>query len=225
MCGRYTLHTEVESWVDLDIPWLWNEDFDWSPNYNIAPGTMAPVVCNLERPTVALHRWGLVPHWAKDPKIGHRMINARAETLQEKPAFREAFRRRRCLVLADGFYEWKRQGKAKIPHYLRLRSQRVFSFAGLWERWQGPGGEPLNSFTIITTEPNEVVAPIHQRMPVILHADTHRLWLSPEPREPRALAHLLAPCPSDALEAYPVSQMVNHPSNNTEQCIRPANLT
>jgi putative SOS response-associated peptidase YedK len=201
--------------------WPWEEGGQWSASYNIAPGTSAPVVPNLERPVVALHCWGLIPSWAKDRAIGNRMINARAETLAEKPGFREAFRKRRCLVLADGFYEWKRQDRQKIPLFVRPRSRRPFCFAGLWDRWNAPGGEWLKTFTIITTEPNELLAPIHDRMPVILAPEAFTRWLSPEPKDPGSLADLLVPISGDGLEAYEVSTLVNNPVNNTADCIRP----
>jgi putative SOS response-associated peptidase YedK len=221
MCGRYTLFSELQTWSEAAIDWPIEEGFDWSPSYNIAPSMRAPVVPNLDRPAVSLYRWGLVPQWAKDQAIGQRMINARAESLAEKPAFRDAAKRRRCLVLANGFYEWQPKTAGKTPYYIALKSSRVFAFAGLWERWKTPEGEWLKSFTIITTEANALIAPIHNRMPVILTPDAYRRWLDPTPQEANLLGDLLTPYPADELLAYPVSKMVNSPANNTPECIRP----
>jgi putative SOS response-associated peptidase YedK len=221
VCGRYALYTETEQWPEAGIGWPLEDGFQWQPSYNVAPGTSAPVVVNLERPVVATHVWGLVPYWAKDAKMGNRLINARAETVAEKPAFRAAIRRRRCLVLADGFYEWRRQGRQKTPHFIRRRSRGLLTLAGLWESWKKPDGGLLRSFTIITTRPNRLLEPIHDRMPAIVIADAHRLWLHPEPRDPASLAELLVPFPEDELEAYEVSKLVNSPANDSSKCIAP----
>ena len=166
-------------------------------------------------------RWGLIPFWAKDPKIGNRMINAVGETAATKPAFRAAFKKRRCLVLADGFFEWRKDGKQKTPTYIFLRSKEPFAFAGLWETWKAADGEVVNSCTIITTEPNEFVAPIHNRMPVILSGETEALWLDPLTENSDTLTPLLIPSPPEHLDSYEVSDVVNSPKNSGPECIEP----
>ena len=168
MCGRFTLHTPADTVAELfnlsEIP-------EWTPRYNLAPTQQVPTVradgAEQAREFHALI-WGLIPSWARDPKGGARMINARAETVHEKPSFRAAFRQRRCLILADGFYEWKRLERGKQPHFIGMQDGRPFALAGLWEKWERPGAPPIESCTIITTQPNELLAPIHERMPVIL---------------------------------------------------------
>jgi putative SOS response-associated peptidase YedK len=171
-----------------------------------------------------LLRWGLVPFWAKDPKIGSRMINARSETVATKPAFRAAFRRRRCLVLADGFYEWQKVQGGKQPHYVRLKDGSPFAFAGLWERWQGESQGMVESCTLLTTEPNDLIRPLHNRMPVILQPQAYSLWLDTETDDAQALQALLRPFPSEGMLAYPVSRWVNSPANDDQRCIEPVNL-
>ena len=165
--------------------------------------------------------WGLIPSWAKDPKMGAKLINARAETVAEKPAFRTAFRQRRCLVLADGFYEWQTQEnkKQKQPYYIRLNDWQPFAFAGLWERWQDAEGEVIESCTLLTTEANELMCPIHNRMPVILDPKDYDVWLDPEVKQADVLQSLLHPYASEKMTAYPVSKAVNKPSNDTAECI------
>ena len=166
-------------------------------------------------------RWGLIPPWADESQIGSRMINARAETAPEKPSFRRAFRVRRCLIPADGFYEWKRTNGSKQPYYIHMKDERPFAFAGLWESWNDNSGPAIRSCTILTTGPNALVAGVHDRMPVILPAGSYDAWLDPE-AERDELAALLAPYPEDEMEAYPVSRFVNSPSNNDPRCIEPA---
>ena len=164
-------------------------------------------------------RWGLIPHWAKSASIGSRMINARAETVAQRPAFRSAFRRRRCLVLADGFYEWQRMGSVKKPMRIVMESEEPFAFAGLWAVWKDPDGNTVPSCTIITTEANDLLGPIHNRMPVILPRELEGFWLDGNIDDPGALASVLAPYPDDALEAYKVSTLVNSPRNNGPQVV------
>jgi putative SOS response-associated peptidase YedK len=166
-------------------------------------------------------RWGLIPSWAKDPGIGDRMINARAETVAEKPSFRRALQKRRCLVLADGFYEWRKEGKKKTPLHIALKSHEPFGFAGLWETWKPPTGETIHSCTIITTTPNALMESIHNRMPVILTREAEALWLDRRVEDPQALLPLLAPYPAEAMDAYVVSPLVNSPRNDTSACIEP----
>ena len=219
MCGRYTNTGEIR---DIRIQFNLDEIFSLFPRYNIAPGQNAPVIVNADGVRkLAMMRWGLVPSWAKDPSIGNRMINARAETVAQKPAFKRLLGKRRCLVLADGFYEWRREGKRKFPMRIVLKDTRPFAFAGLWDAWKRAEGDELHSFTIITTEANELLRPIHDRMPVILDGESGAKWLDPELTEPRLLTVLLLPLASELMEAYEVSTMVNSPANDRPECISP----
>jgi putative SOS response-associated peptidase YedK len=166
-------------------------------------------------------RWGLVPGWAADPAIGSRMINARSETIDEKSAFRDAFERRRCLIVADGFYEWRRVGNIKIPMRIRVRGDRLFAFAGLWERWSRPGSEPLVTCAILTTSPAAAIASIHDRMPVMLRGSDRDRWVDRN-ADPDSLKSMLVPYTGDDLEAYPVSPLVNRVANDAPDCVEPA---
>lgn len=208
--------------IQESFPWI-NIPPGLQPRYNIAPTQPVAVVPNDGQNRLDYFTWGLVPFWAKDPSIGNRMINARSETLAEKPSFRNAFRRRRCLILADGFYEWHQpvKGQPKVPIYIQFKDQRPFAFAGLWERWQSPDGSEILSCTIITTRPNPLVARYHNRMPVILPDGSHSLWLDPGEGNPKQLSPLLGPHPDDEMTAYPVSRMVNDPSNESPDLIQP----
>jgi len=224
MCGRFTLHTDPRILAKLfgldETPYL-------EPRYNIAP-TQPVAIVRLgqrgDREWTHVH-WGLIPSWSKDPSIGARMINARSETVAEKPSFRAAFRRRRCLVPADGFYEWQKAGKGKQPFYITLRDGDPFAIAGLWEYWEGADGSALESCTLLTTEPNEKLAEIHNRMPVILHAEDYDEWLGDgtevRPSEQSALFHLLRAYEADAMVTTPVSPYVNNARNEGPQCIEP----
>ena len=222
MCGRFTLTTDPQQ-LQQGFPWLSIPD-GITPRYNIAPTQPVAVVPNDGKNRLDFFSWGLIPSWAKDPSIGNKMINARAETLQEKPSFRSAFRRRRCLILADGFFEWRQEAGAKVktPMYIRLKTEKPFGLAGLWEAWQSPDGSKILSCTIITTQPNDLMQPIHNRMPVILPESAYSAWLSPEEVDPASLQPLLAPYPGDAMLAYPISRLVNSPENDTPEVIRPA---
>jgi putative SOS response-associated peptidase YedK len=222
MCGRFSLTAEVNA-VQESFPWV-NIPPDLTPRYNIAPSQPVAVIPNNGKNQLDFYTWGLIPSWAKDPEIGNRMINARAETLGEKPSFRNAFRRRRCLILADGFYEWQQQpgSKQKIPMYIKLTSGKPFGFAGLWEMWNSPDGSTILSCTIITTQPNDLMRPIHNRMPVILPESAHQTWLLPGEQNPVDLSALLAPYPADEMLAYPVSTLVNSPANDLPATILPA---
>ena len=195
----------------------------FKPRYNIAPSQESPVVTVKEDNRVLIMmRWGLIPFWAKEASIGYKMINAKAETVHEKPSFRKSFKDKRCLVLADGFYEWtKTDKKNKIPFRFVLKTKEPFAFAGLWDAWKTPEGEMLLTFTIITTNANELMEPIHDRMPVILHEKDEALWLDPEFKDANKLTALLKPFPSDKMEAYRVSTIVNSPKNDTPKCIEP----
>ncbi|HEV2293709.1 MAG TPA: SOS response-associated peptidase [Tepidisphaeraceae bacterium] len=225
MCGRYTL-VRLADLGDL-FPWITDDAPDAPPRYNIAPTQPVLAVSNDAPDRYDFFFWGLVPPWAKDTSVGSRMINARAETLAERPAFRNAYRRRRCLIPADGFYEWKKPppgGKAtaaKTPMYVRMRSREPFAFAGLWETWSAPDGSELRSCTIVTTSPNKLMAPMHDRMPVILPRDKFAAWLHEGERSPQELNPLLAPYPDEAMEAGPVSTLVNSPKNDLPDCIAP----
>jgi putative SOS response-associated peptidase YedK len=196
------------------------------PRYNIAPTQQVPIVrvtAGSPHRSLSLARWGLIPSWAKDPSIGNRLINARSETVAEKPSFRSAFKRQRCLVAADGYYEWKKTGAAKQPYHIRLQDGQVFGFAGLWESWSGPRDapleQPLETCTIITTAANDFTRQIHDRMPVILRPDDYELWLDPELQEPAPLLPLLRALESDEMVANPVSTFVNRPANDSPRCI------
>ena len=217
MCGRYLLTTPVDALSQL---FRFMERPNLGPRYNIAPTQDVPIVRltrDGERRELILVRWGLVPYWADDPKIGNRLINARAETIERAPAFREAYRRRRCLVPADGFFEWRKQGKTRQPLLVRRQDRAPFAFAGLWERWRQPDGQILRSCTIVTCPPNALVAPVHDRMPVILDEGDHDRWLDPE----AGGAELLRPCPAEWLEAVEVSPRVNSPANDDPDCLAP----
>lgn len=221
MCGRFTLYAKGEILAgEFGVP----APVAAVPRYNIAP--TQDVAAVRESPSggvrgIARLRWGLVPSWAKDPTIGSRLINARSETVREKPSFRAAFRRRRCLVPASGFYEWRRTERGKQPFYVRMRDGRVFAFAGLWDRWEGPGGGVVESCAILTTGANAVLAPIHDRMPVILERAEYGRWLDPALADADSLAPLLVPFPPEGMTAYAVSPRVNAPSNDDERCVEP----
>ena len=217
MCGRYT---QTKGPYDIRLQLNIDEFLrEITPRYNISPGQRAPVIVNDGRVALRLMQWGLVPSWAKDPAIGNRMINARAETLTEKPSFKRLVGKRRCLVLTDGFYEWRREGKRKVPMRFVLKSREPFGFAGLWDSWRKPDGNELQSYTIITTQANELLKPIHGRMPVILDKPAQMAWLDPDVTEPKIVTALLQPFPSELMEGYDVSTLVNSPANDRPECI------
>ena len=221
MCGRFSFALDLDDLLAV-FP-EFSPPTQLQPRYNIAPTQPVPVVANDGQAQITFFHWGLVPSWAKEISIGEHMINARAETLAQKPSFRAAYRKRRCLILADGFYEWQKEPgrQGKTPMYVRMASGEPFAFAGLWEAWSGQE-PPLYSCTIITTTPNELLAPIHDRMPVILPRSAYKLWLDPEDRLPSALQALLAPYPAAEMTAFPVSPRVNSPANDGPECILPA---
>lgn len=229
MCGRYTLRTPLtvlsqQFLFDLgELP----ADVRVVPRYNIAP-TQTVVAVRQQiagsKRELALLQWGLIPSWAKDAKIASSLINARSETLVEKPAFRTALARRRCLILADGFYEWKKEGKQKLPFYFQLADERPFAFAGLWERWRGAdksAAEPLESCTIVTTTANELCSPFHDRMPVILEPPDFDLWLDPSVTDAQRLLPLLAPFPAAEMHSRPVNPRVNNVRNDDPAILQP----
>ena len=219
MCGRYNLITDTQAFVDffelrnsLAIP----------PRYNIAPSQKILVVRRMDNHREAgLLHWGLIPHWAKDRKIAYKMINARAETVAEKPAFRSALRHRRCLIPATGFFEWQATQDGKQPYNITLRGGGLMAFAGLWESWTSHDGERIDSCTIIVTEANESLRPVHDRMPVILAPEHYAVWLDPAVQNPNQLQTLLRPCPSAFITAYPVSRVVGNPANDGPICVAP----
>ena len=222
MCGRFTLfHTPEEVAERFGA----NEVLETEAHYNIAPTQNIAVVTQNGARHLENYHWGLIPSWAKDTSIGSRMINARAETLAEKPSFRTALSRRRCLIPADGFYEWQdaaEGGKAaKTPMYLHRKDSGLFAFAGLWDEWHAPDGSPLRSCTIITTMPNAVAAPIHDRMPVILRPEDESFWLDNSVTDTPALLSLLVPSPPEDMEAYPVSRRVNVPTADDRELAAP----
>jgi putative SOS response-associated peptidase YedK len=219
MCGRFTLRSTPERLRQRFG--LATAPDDLVPRYNIAPSQPVLVIPNRTRRLLRPARWGLIPNWAADASVGHRMINARAETLTNRNAFRDAFERRRCLVPADGFYEWKRAGRGRAPFYIHRPDDEPFAFAGLWDVWRPPEGDPIASCTIITTAPNDLVAPLHDRMPVILAPEAYDAWLTPTPLAPDVLLPWLVPCPPEWLEAYPVSSLVSSPANEDAACITP----
>jgi putative SOS response-associated peptidase YedK len=221
MCGRFTLTVDP---ADLQAAFP-NFSFpeQSGPRFNIAPTQPVMVLPNDGKLSADYYIWGLIPVWAKDPSIGSRLINARAETLAEKSSFRGAYKYKRCLVFADGFYEWKVQSgsKLKIPYHIRLTSGQPFAFAGLWDEWHSPDGSEVKSCTIITTEPNALMTSLHNRMPVILPASAYSQWLDPNPQKPETLQGLLTQYPAEAMTAHPVSTLVNSPANDRPELIVP----
>jgi putative SOS response-associated peptidase YedK len=217
MCGRYTLAAGSEDLVEaFEVPPL---TFDWNPRYNIAPGQAAPVVATDRRGRrIGLLTWGLVPGLVEQPGAG--MVNARSESVLAKPSFREAFERRRCLVPADGFYEWKREGATKVPYRIFPSAGGLLSFAGIWETWSRPGLEPRHTFAILTTEANEDVDPLHDRMPAIVGSADRERWLD-RSADPRSLQALLRPAPAGSLASHAVSTRVNRPSEDDAGLIEP----
>lgn len=208
MCGRFSLtvnEAELNEFFETS-----GGDAPYVARYNCAPTQMLAVITNEKPQQLSYFKWGLIPGWAKDPSIGHKMINARAETLSEKPSYKTALRTRRCLVPADAFYEWRQNGD-KIPYRIFLKSSRLFAFAGLWDRWRAPDGSEISSFTIITTGANEFMQAIHNRMPVILNREDEKLWLGSD--NAGELLELLKPYPGE-MDAFPVSKLVNSPAND-----------
>jgi putative SOS response-associated peptidase YedK len=220
MCGRFTLTVSPEQLQD-QFGLVEPPPADLVPRYNIAPSQAVAVVTNSEERKLEIFQWGLIPSWAKDPKIGNKLINARAETLAEKPSFRTALKRRRCLVVADGFYEWKKDGARKIPMYITMEDGRPFGFAGLWEVWQPPDGSLLKTCTIITTEPNALTEQIHNRMPAILPPEAYDAWLKPGELPAEQVLPLLRPYDARRMKATPVSTRVNKPDFDSPECILP----
>ena len=223
MCGRFTITLEPAFFQqELDLGKVPSK---WTPRYNTAPSQNIPVVTNPSARDVVMLRWGLIPSWAKDPAIGSRMINARSETIQEKPSFMNAFKQQRCLILADGFYEWQKsshRGMPKTPYYFQLAEGAPFAFAGIWETWRSPEGDPIRSCSIITFPPNDLVASVHNRMPVMLDKTTCWNWLTEQSTD--ALQAMLAPYPAEKMRAHPVGLAVNNPHNDSSECVQPLKI-
>ncbi len=220
MCGRFTLNTSAKIIAEF---FKLSEVPDIKPQYNIAPTqSIATVTVSLEtmQRQFQFMRWGLIPSWAKDMKIGSKMINARSETVAEKPAFRSAIKHRRCLIIADGFYEWQPQGKKKQPYYFQMANNEPFALAGLWENWRSPEAENIVSCSIITTAANETVQPVHDRMPVILPSGHWEQWLDPSIENSQEVLPLLKPYDSAAMKAKAVSAIVNSPTRDSPECIQ-----
>jgi putative SOS response-associated peptidase YedK len=222
MCGRYRLSRRKQI-IEEHFDSASGEE-DWSPRYNVAPTQSVPVIRqNPKEPNreLSLMRWGLIPSWAKDSSAAARMINARAETASTKPAFSDALKFRRCLLPADGFYEWSRVGKIKQPYCFEVNEGGLFAFAGIWDRWKGPNGQWIKSCSILTTTPNAVTAAVHDRMPVILDPDAYDLWLDPAMNDVSAASELLKPYDARLMQCYPVSTRINHVANDDQECCVP----
>ena len=225
MCGRYRLSRRkqlVDEYFDSV-----SDEPDWAPRYNIAPTQPAPVIRQHPKEPVrqlSLMRWGLIPSWAKDSSGAAQMINARSETASTKPAFRDALKSRRCLIPADGFYEWMRTGKTKQPYCFEVNDGQLFAFAGIWDRWKDPSGQWVKTCSILTTPPNAVTSPVHDRMPGILDPDSYDLWLDPRMTNLAAASELLKPYDARLMRCYPVSARINRVANDDEECSRPVEL-
>jgi len=216
MCGRFSFSPKeiyIEERFDIEI-----EEGVYTPRYNCAPSQNLAVISNDDPGRLNFYRWGLVPFWAKDISIGNKMINAKAETITEKPSFKNPFKRKRCLVLSDGFYEWKKEKEGKTPFRIIMKDEGLFSMAGIWDSWKGPEGNKINSFAIITTAPNAQMENIHRRMPVILHPDQEKAWLGNT--DPVELQGFLKSFPAELMEAYPVSNQVNYPGNDNAELVK-----
>lgn len=220
MCGRLVLKDNIEdlsSCFQIDNV----DDLLLEARYNIYPGQNVPVIIMEERKKFVMMRWGLVPSWSNDPLIGFQMINARAETLSQKASFKNSFKKLRCIIPCSGFYEWKKlDKKTKVPYFIRLRNGTPFALAGLWDRWNKDGGN-LITFTIITTTPNNIIKPIHDRMPVILKSENHDMWINPDITDTKNISDFLKPYPSEEMELYEISTFVNNPKNDSPECIEP----
>jgi putative SOS response-associated peptidase YedK len=219
MCGRYRLSRRKQ--VVEEYFGTVSGDEEWSPRYNIAP--TQPILVIRQNPKepvreLSLVRWGLIPSWAKDPSVAVKMINARSETAATKPAFRDALKSRRCLIPADGFYEWAKTAKGKQPYCFEVNDGELFAFAGLWDRWKDASGKTVDTCSILTTTPNAVTSPVHDRMPVILDPDGYDLWLDPGMRDAGAASELLKPFDARLMRCYPVSTRINHVANDDEEC-------
>lgn len=221
MCGRYTYFPK--EFTDLRVRWnLDNDPSLFGARYNICPGQEVPVIINSHGSNrIGPMRWGLVPSWAKDEKVGYKMINARSESLAERPAFKNLVERRRCLILSSGFYEWRPDGAGKVPHFIYLKNQEPFAFAGLWDLWHKRDGTKLATCTIVTCGANEMMQPLHPRMPVILSRDDEQRWLETEAAGFETIRPMLHAYPAERMAFHPVSTLVNTPVNDRFECTLP----
>lgn len=230
MCGRYDCHEEfirIVKSFGISKSSAASVESEYRPSYNIPPSRNILIAAadeNGER-HLQLCKWGLIPVWARATAIGDKMINARAETVAEKPAFRDAFNKNRCFIVANGFYEWRREGTAKFPVYVRLKSQEIMAFAGLYSLWKSPVGEDIYTAAIITTDANELLSAVHDRMPVILSPEKYDEWLNPNEKDKAKLLSLLRPYPSDEMEYYDVTLYVNRPEHDSPDVIEPLNMS
>jgi len=218
MCGRFEIHSAIELIAKIFGIHEW--DIEYSPSYNIAPSQDILLVLNEGKRRLVKSRWGFVPSWSKELSAGYKMINARAESVADKPSFRQAFQNQRCLVMADGFYEWKKEGTTKRPFYIRLKSGEPIGFAGLYNVWKSPEGEQICTSTIITTDANEIIQPLHDRMPAITSPDAYDLWIDPNIHDKALLQNILKSYPSEELDVYEVTPKVNSPKNNGPENIQ-----
>jgi putative SOS response-associated peptidase YedK len=220
MCGRFALTIQDIALAErFQIPL---GSWDWKPRYNVAPTQLCPTIIQEgDHRLLKLMLWGLIPHWSKEKKSGYTMINAKIETLKSKRAFKTLLHTHRCLVPASGFFDWKQTPEGKIPFYARTKDNHPFAFAALWDSWTHENGEPLNSFTILTTQANGLIATLHDRMPVILKEEQETMWLNPNVSEDEVLKPLLEPFPADQMVLYPVSQIVNSWKNDIPECVEP----
>lgn len=220
MCGRFSMETpfeKVKKRYNVTLP---RDKF--SPRYNIAPGQNVYVITSQDPKNLTLSKWGLIPFWSKDPKIGNRLINARSETVASKPAFRTSFKRNRCLIPADGFYEWDKKKKKRVPYRIELKEKDIFSFAGICDSWNDPEGGVVNSFSILTTQPNKSIAKIHDRMPVILKLEDEMDWINQKTDE-KELTKMFKAYPASKLNIYEISTLVNNPQNDFIEILEPVN--
>jgi putative SOS response-associated peptidase YedK len=225
MCGRYRLSRRKEIIEEHFDAADWQDD--WSPRYNIAPTQLIPVI--RQHPKEPIRQistmcWGLVPHWARDASVAGSTINARSETAATKPAFRDPLKFRRCLIPADGFYEWKRTGTVKQPFCFEVNNGELFAFAGLWDGWKNSEGQWIKTCSILTTTPNAVTATVHDRMPVILNRESYDLWLDPGMTDVQVVSELLKPYDAKVMGCYPVNTRINHVANDDEECSRPVEI-
>lgn len=218
MCGRYTLSSGESLFKRFKID---QKAGRIRSSYNIAPGMMMPVIIGQDPKRLAMMKWGLIPNWAKDIRVGYKMINARVESIRSKPAFRSPLHSKRCLVPASGFYEWRHEGKSKTPYYIKLKDDELFAFAGLYDIWKDAEGKEIDSYTIITCDSNPLIGKIHDRMPVILNREDEEKWLSSEETNMDKLLSLLKAYPGKGMEMYEVTSLVNSPKNNNERLIEP----
>lgn len=220
MCGRFSLAVLLEEIIaefyGLEV------NFGYHPRYNIAPSQQIMVILDALNPKFTTIRWGLIPSWAKDSTVGNKLINARSESVDQKPSFRDSWKRRRCLIPADGFYEWKRRGRRGVPHHIRMKSGKTFAFAGIWDQWRAPDDRLITTCSILTTEPNDLIKPIHDRMPVILPKSGWVDWVQTPEEHVESLKPLLRPFPAKEMEAIAVSDLVNKPENDRPECLAPA---